>query len=84
MFFDLNEDNFNPEVVSIPFEQGDVFRRNTKEHKEKIKSVSIPFEQGDVFRHYFVEKATAFSGLSQSLSNRAMFFDVRLKNWQSS
>ena len=38
--------------VSIPFEQGDVFRQNERWVKEMLKYVSIPFEQGDVFRQH--------------------------------
>ena len=36
--------------VSIPFEQGDVFRRRTVLDVLLKWMVSIPFEQGDVFR----------------------------------
>ena len=36
--------------VSIPFEQGDVFRRIIMALTLRDLSVSIPFEQGDVFR----------------------------------
>ena len=35
--------------VSIPFEQGDVFRRRPS-RLSSLLCVSIPFEQGDVFR----------------------------------
>ena len=37
-------------IVSIPFEQGDVFRHSDKNRYVVAKKVSIPFEQGDVFR----------------------------------
>ena len=37
-------------IVSIPFEQGDVFRQ-MQMCKMLKQRVSIPFEQGDVFRH---------------------------------
>ena len=37
--------------VSIPFEQGDVFRHKLEDRKYPLNEVSIPFEQGDVFRH---------------------------------
>ena len=37
-------------VVSIPFEQGDVFRLVTLTNTDFGAVVSIPFEQGDVFR----------------------------------
>ena len=36
--------------VSIPFEQGDVFRPTATTASIESASVSIPFEQGDVFR----------------------------------
>ena len=36
--------------VSIPFEQGDVFRRKLLKDVVLNLHVSIPFEQGDVFR----------------------------------
>ena len=36
--------------VSIPFEQGDVFRQNWRSQGVFVPEVSIPFEQGDVFR----------------------------------
>ena len=36
-------------LVSIPFEQGDVFRQRKRQNDYFI-CVSIPFEQGDVFR----------------------------------
>ena len=36
--------------VSIPFDQGDVFRHEVKEAIGNAKGVSIPFDQGDVFR----------------------------------
>ena len=36
--------------VSIPFEQGDVFRRTSSCRCNYCCYVSIPFEQGDVFR----------------------------------
>ena len=36
--------------VSIPFEQGDVFRRPLMLKSLPEQDVSIPFEQGDVFR----------------------------------
>ena len=37
-------------TVSIPFEQGDVFRRKSLGNILLGDAVSIPFEQGDVFR----------------------------------
>ena len=37
-------------LVSIPFEQGDVFRHWILTIRIPKQQVSIPFEQGDVFR----------------------------------
>ena len=37
-------------TVSIPLEQGNVFRRRLDEGHQKLKGVSIPLEQGNVFR----------------------------------
>ena len=41
--------------VSIPFEQGDVFRRLQMRQVRWQYLVSIPFEQGDVFRRNAME-----------------------------
>ena len=41
-------------MVSIPFDQGDVFRPNLAEAIKEADEVSIPFDQGDVFRLYYV------------------------------
>ena len=61
--------------VSIPFEQGDVFRRLQMRQVRWQYLVSIPFEQGDVFRQErAVEVHTGYQ--SQSLSSRAMSFDT--------
>ena len=38
------------ELVSIPLEQGNVFRLKTEEREFLIGLVSIPLEQGNVFR----------------------------------
>ena len=64
--------------VSIPFEQGDVFRPMFKKAFYQAFRVSIPFEQGDVFRQIMsgVNKVII---VSQSLSSRAMSFDVNNK-----
>ena len=70
------------EIVSIPFEQGDVFRPTTNGVSSVIDLfVSIPFEQGDVFRQ-LLERCSSRNGESQSLSSRAMSFDKKqvLKN----
>ena len=42
-------------AVSIPFDQGDVFRRIRIILIINKKVVSIPFDQGDVFRHFIEE-----------------------------
>ena len=42
-------------MVSIPFEQGDVFRPLWQSIIKQLTTVSIPFEQGDVFRLVTVE-----------------------------
>ena len=49
--FSTKADYQNPAnyQVSIPFEQGDVFRQNYAVNVPYF-TVSIPFEQGDVFR----------------------------------
>ena len=36
--------------VSIPFDQGDVFRRSYSYYHQRTRYVSIPFDQGNVFR----------------------------------
>ena len=62
------------EDVSIPLEQGRVFRRNSKRIDE-LENVSIPLEQGRVFRLkrvYF----TKGDNWSQSLWSRAGSFDI--------
>ena len=43
-------ESYATEWVSIPFEQGDVFRHNYWSGVHQEMEVSIPFEQGDVFR----------------------------------
>ena len=51
MSFDKAEDvNIGYFKVSIPFEQGDVFRQAIERRLDADVQVSIPFEQGDVFR----------------------------------
>ena len=62
-------------MVSIPFEQGDVFRQCQLFSTNNIEEVSIPFEQGDVFRPLEDYMSSLKSRLSQSLSSRAMSFD---------
>ena len=47
-----------------------------------IVSVSIPFEQGDVFRRKTMNKLIQTIG-SQSLSSRAMSFDVQVAENES-
>ena len=68
--YNINDDK----IVSIPFEQGDVFRQFIILKACREELVSIPFEQGDVFRQ--ISKAVNQAiVLSQSLSSRAMSFD---------
>ena len=51
MSFDLNLGELGlTQAVSIPFEQGDVFRQTMYMYSLLKLKVSIPFEQGDVFR----------------------------------
>ncbi len=64
----------NPGSVSIPFDQGNVFRRDNEVEDDLQFSVSIPFDQGNVFRPYSRVIISA-DKLSQSLSIRAMSFD---------
>ena len=61
--------------VSIPFDQGDVFRQGKFIYIYE-EDVSIPFDQGDVFRQ---DKDITLSDVveSQSLSIRAMSFDQK-------
>ena len=56
MSFDLKQELLasRESTVSIPFEQGDVFRREFRTAVFERNQVSIPFEQGDVFRHEMV------------------------------
>ena len=62
-------------TVSIPFEQGDVFRPMKVDAVKRINYVSIPFEQGDVFRPQNHANTNPIIK-SQSLSSRAMSFDL--------
>ena len=52
MSFDLRTDTLEREVecVSIPLEQGNVFRRLPPNKRFPVPCVSIPLEQGNVFR----------------------------------
>ena len=90
-------------IVSIPFEQGDVFRLYDSSFTA-YWIVSIPFEQGDVFRQEAIERRSTEFGLnpfragrclstkylrtnyvemleSQSLSSRAMSFDLAKRGY---
>ena len=49
-FDDIKNAIPNTDKVSIPFEQGDVFRQKIVSKLNELGVVSIPFEQGDVFR----------------------------------
>ena len=62
-------------VVSIPFEQGNVFRHSDYQEIKGASLVSIPFEQGNVFR-LIIEVINYIFSVSQSLSSRAMSFDT--------
>ena len=55
MSFDsrLNSTETVQAEVSIPLEQGNVFRPTTVNSTEAAVQVSIPLEQGNVFRHFF-------------------------------
>ena len=69
-----NERSCNFNRVSIPFDQGNVFRHLTVTTINALGTVSIPFDQGNVFRPN--GKRTEKSKYSsQSLSIRAMSFD---------
>ena len=65
-------------LVSIPLEQGNVFRPRTCHDSYLVVTVSIPLEQGNVFRHAICWKWTR-QCMSQSLWNRAMSFDLILR-----
>ncbi len=76
MSFDSNSSQFDiTQYVSIPLEQGNVFRQQKYSEALEGTMVSIPLEQGNVFRHSnkFI---LALLGMSQSLWNRAMSFDL--------
>ena len=60
--------------VSIPFDQGNVFRPNVVQFIKWGVGVSIPFDQGNVFRQLRM-KLEELGITSQSLSIRAMSFD---------
>ena len=72
----FNKKRFSP--VSIPLEQGNVFRPNYAEELAAQDDVSIPLEQGNVFRLVDNLLASAKKLASQSLWNRAMSFDLCL------
>ena len=63
------------ESVSIPLEQGNVFRHLSLWCNHCVSSVSIPLEQGNVFRLRSVATGISVS-VSQSFWNRAMSFDI--------
>ena len=62
-------------IVSIPFDQGNVFRRIQGVVGLGSVLVSIPFDQGNVFRQSIPAGETK-PIRSQSLSIRAMSFDA--------
>ena len=59
-------------IVSIPFEQGDVFRRRAVLDPEDRRSVSIPFEQGDVFRQSNFNQLIKNQGLNPFRTGRCL------------
>ena len=74
-FDDFVEMEVENESVSIPLEQGNVFRQNKYVQAGAFTvQVSIPLEQGNVFRPV-TDKNKIKEGRSQSLWNRAMSFD---------
>ena len=66
-------------IVSIPLEQGNVFRPSAFAASVTVLDVSIPLEQGNVFRLYLEDLLTDYY-TSQSLWNRAMSFDLPKNN----
>ena len=63
------------ELVSIPLEQGSVFRLLSRWRRCWACPVSIPLEQGSVFRRSYRRGKNGV--LSQSLWNRAVSFDPK-------
>ena len=70
----LKRQFYLPRIVSIPLEQGGVFRRYCWFRFCYWRWVSIPLEQGEVFRHE-ININIPYSRLFQSLWNRAGSFD---------
>ena len=74
MSFDTIPQHQRHWLVSIPLEQGNVFRLHSNYLNVVLKLVSIPLEQGNVFRHKFVQvvrsERTSFNpfGTGQCLS----------------
>ena len=75
--FDLFHDTscVRSNCVSIPLEQGKVFRRTKQKPCGFSNSVSIPLEQGRVFRHNAGALIEEGIVMFQSLWNRAGSFD---------
>ena len=75
MSFDEEMDSRLTEMdkVSIPFDQGNVFRLVKLNLRVHYLQVSIPFDQGNVFRQ--TQEKNRIGDRSQSLSIRAMSFD---------
>ena len=69
------EPNEPVKYVSIPLEQGGVFRRLLFLQCRQSLMVSIPLEQGGVFRQR-TSRSNHPRALSQSLQNRAGSFDI--------
>ena len=66
------ETNTFRNIVSIPFEQGDVFRPKSLDYAYHWHRVSIPFEQGDVFRHYIGTVTSDDNGLNPFRAGRCL------------
>ena len=59
-----------------PFRAGQCLSTASIESTSRTAVVSIPFEQGNVFRPLFSNTTNTISSMSQSLSSRAMSFDI--------
>ena len=62
-------------IVSIPFEQGDVFRPLMRKCNYNLKRRLNPFRAGRCLSTYMLKSIKMCRKLSQSLSSRAMSFD---------
>ena len=70
-------------VVSIPLEQGNVFRPCKEELENSALNVSIPLEQGNVFRHFNVWNIERMEQVSIPLEQGNVFrlnlYSINLK-----